>query len=160
PLGTPGSWLAGADVNLKTSHFRGNQNFAVGLWGLATGRRELTGDKTAAGLLVDYPNDLLDVSLSAKRIGDGFQPSLGFVPRTGIYTYNLGADYKPRPNWSRFRVRQMFYEQRYSLVTDLQGRWESYRVFWAPVNWRLESGDRFEFNVVPTGEQLPAAFVL
>jgi hypothetical protein len=27
-------------------------------------------------------------------------------------------------------------------------------VFTAPVNWRLESGDRFEFNAVPVGERL------
>ena len=26
------------------------------------------------------------------------------------------------------------------------------------MNWRLESGDRFEFNVVPVGERLTAAF--
>ena len=54
----------------------------------------------------------------------------------------------------------MFYEQRYSLVTDLQGRWESYEVFTAPLNWRFESGDRVEFNVVPTGEQLPLPFTI
>jgi hypothetical protein len=31
-------------------------------------------------------------------------------------------------------------------------------VFLAPVNWRLESGDRVEVNVRPTGEQLQAPF--
>ena len=45
-----------------------------------------------------------------------------------------------------------------ALITDLGGRWESYRVFMAPVNWRLESGDRFEFNVVPAGERLMEPF--
>jgi hypothetical protein len=44
------------------------------------------------------------------------------------------------------------------MVTDLDGRWESYRVFTAPVNWRFESGDRFEFNVNPTGERLVEPF--
>jgi hypothetical protein len=43
-------------------------------------------------------------------------------------------------------------------VTDSTGRWESYRVFLAPVNWRLESGDRYEINVVPTGERLQQPF--
>ena len=28
----------------------------------------------------------------------------------------------------------------------------------APINWRLESGDRFEFNVVPAGERLTEPF--
>ena len=44
------------------------------------------------------------------------------------------------------------------VATDLAGRWESYRVFIAPVNWRFRSGDRFEFNVNPTGERLVAPF--
>ena len=43
-------------------------------------------------------------------------------------------------------------------VADLKGNWESYRVFTAPINWRLESGDRVEINYMPTGERLPGAF--
>ena len=50
PLGRSGSWLAGADVNLQTSRFRGDKNFAVGVWGLATGRDDLGGDATARRL--------------------------------------------------------------------------------------------------------------
>ena len=52
----------------------------------------------------------------------------------------------------------MFFEFRNSLVTDLDGQWESYRVFMAPVNWRFESGDRVEVNWTPTGERLIAPF--
>ena len=52
----------------------------------------------------------------------------------------------------------MFHEFFPTLTTDLHGRWESYRVFMAPVNWRLESGDRFELNVAPAGERLTEPF--
>jgi len=52
----------------------------------------------------------------------------------------------------------MFFEFEPFLATDLSGRWESYRVFTAPVNWRFRSGDRFEFNVNPTGERLVEPF--
>ena len=52
----------------------------------------------------------------------------------------------------------MFHELYPSLITDLDGRWESYRVFTAPVNWRLESGDRFELNWAPAGERLSEPF--
>ena len=158
PLGLTGSWLAGADVNLQTSRFRGDKNFAVGLWGLAAGRDDLDGDASAAGFTIDYPNDLWEFDLAARRVGEAFQPSLGFVPRPGIYAYEASADFKPRPNWRG--VRQVFHEQRYSLVTDLQGRWESYEMSIAPLNWRFESGDQVEFNVVPTGEQLPLPFTI
>jgi hypothetical protein len=36
----------------------------------------------------------------------------------------------------------------------LSGRWESYQLFIAPINWRFRSGDRVEFNANPTGERL------
>jgi hypothetical protein len=40
----------------------------------------------------------------------------------------------------------------------LSGGWQSYRYFMAPINCRLESGDRFEFNIVPTGERIAEPF--
>lgn len=52
----------------------------------------------------------------------------------------------------------MFHEIEATYVAGLDGQWQSYEVFMSPVNWGLESGDRFEFNVVPTGERLTAPF--
>jgi len=158
PLGRRGSWELGGDFTYQTSRLRGDKNFSVGVWGLATGREDLQGfrEKTAFGLKVDYPNDLWDCSFTYYRIGDGFDPSLGFVPRAGINTYFIGCTYAPRPRHSF--IRQMFHEFEPILTTDLDGRWESYRVFTAPINWRLESGDRFEFNIAPAGERLTEPF--
>lgn len=156
PSGLSGCWLVGADFTYQTSRFMGNKNFLVGVWGLLTNRPDLRGDESAAGIKIDYPNDLWDIAFTYKRIGDAFRPSLGFVPRTGVQIFRLSVNYCPRPDWAL--VRQMFHEFVPYLVTNLKGEWESYRVFMAPVNWRLESGDRFEFNVVPQGENLPAPF--
>lgn len=156
PAGKTGSWLAGTDFTYQTSHFRGDKNFVVGLWGLATGQQATTGDQTAAGVRVAYPNDLWNVAATYLRVGDGFQPSLGFVPRPGIRNFSLVGEYDPRPNF--WHIRQMFNEFEVVAVTDLQGQWESYRVFLAPVNWRFESGDRVEANIRPTGENLPEPF--
>jgi len=156
PLGRANSWLAGTDLTFQTSHLEGDKNLLVGVWGLATDRDGLSGDRTALGLRIDYPNDLWDVSVAYRRVGDGFQPSLGFVPRPGVHALSVNATYAPRPRWRL--VRQMFHEFFFTGVTDLDGNWESYRVFVAPVNWRLESGDRFEINVAPEGERLVAPF--
>jgi hypothetical protein len=156
PLARSGSWLAGGDFTYATSRFRGDKNFLVGLWGLATGRSDLEGDATAHGFKIDYPNDLWDMAFTYKRIGRNFDPSLGFVPRPGVYLYNGAIDSSPR--LARGPIQQMFFEFEPSLATDLSGRWESYRVFSAPVNWRFRSGDRFEFNVVPAGERLVDPF--
>ena len=151
PLGRPGSYMAGGDFIYNTSHFLGDRNLMVAAWGLATGREGLTGDRTAFGAIVDYPNDVWDVWASYKRIGDGFDPSLGFVPRKNVHLGNVGVNYRwwsPTPS-----VRNAYFEFVPILAWDLTGRLESYRVFTAPVNVRFESGDRLELNVQPQGER-------
>jgi hypothetical protein len=162
PLGADRSWSAGADVTYQTSRFRGDKNFLVGLWGLAMNREGLTGRRHALGGKIDYPNDLWDIALTYKWIGDDFDPSLGFVPRRGVQITNFNVNFQPRPTRPvlGLRVQQMFNEFLNTLVTDLDGTWESYRIFTAPINWRLTSGDRIEFNYVPTGERLVAPFAI
>jgi len=156
PAGAPNSYLVGADFTYQTSRLWSDKNFLIGVWGLVTNRDGLTGDRTAFGGEIDYPNDTWDIALTYKRIGDGFDPSLGFVPRRNVQIASAGVNYRWRPerSWLRF----MFFQLRPTLVTDLDGRWESYRVFTAPVNWRFESGERFEFNIVPQGERLVEPF--
>jgi len=156
PLGRAGSWLGGGDFTYATSRFRGDKNLLVGVWGLATGRQDLGRDSTAHGFKIDYPNDLVDMAVTYKRIGRDFDPSIGFVPRSAVHLWNAGADFSPR--LARGPIQQMFFEFQPSLATDLSGRWESYRVFWAPINWRFRSGDRVEFNAVPVGERLTDPF--
>ena len=160
PIGIPDAYTLGADFTYQTSHFRGNQNFLVGVWGLQTDHAGLTGNSSAAGIKIDYPNDLWDIAFTYKTLGDSLQPSLGFVPRPGVRITTLNINFMPRPTKpiGPLRVRTMLHELQNRVVTDTRGKWESYRVFLAPFNWRLESGDRYEFNVVPTGERLVAPF--
>jgi hypothetical protein len=150
--------MAGGDFVYQTSRLRGDKNFSADFWALATGRSDLTGarERTAAGFKIDYPNDLWDCFGLYRRIGDGFDPSLGFVPRLGINTFQAGCTYAPRPKGSF--IRQMFHELYPTLITDLGGRWESYDTLFAPINWRLESGERVEVNANPAGERLQQPF--
>lgn len=162
PLAREGSWMGGVDATYQTSRFRGNKNFNVGAWALATDRDGLTGEKRAWGARIEYPNDIWQLGLVYKRLGDGFDPSLGFVPRPAVQIFQLTSNYIPRPKRPvlGLHVRQMVNELVPRVVTDLNGTWESYRIFFAPINWRLESGDRFEFNFNPTGERLVAPFTI
>jgi hypothetical protein len=156
PIGRDGSWLTGADFTYATSHFRGDKNFLTGVWGLVTGRDDLGPDASAFGFKVDYPNDLWDMQITAKRTGRDFDPSIGFVPRRAVYLYNGQINNSTRLD--NGPIQRLLHEFQPSLATDLAGKWESYRVFMAPVNWRFRSGDRFEFNFNPTGERLVAPF--
>lgn len=150
PLAQPGSWMRGVDLTYQTSAFRGDKNFLVGLWGLRNHRDDL-GGASALGGIISYPNDLWDVSLAYKRIGAGFEPSLGFVPGTEVQIWQLQAAYLPRPNHRL--ARQLIFEFNPSLVTDLGGRWESYLLEFKPIDWELQSGDRFEVNISPEGDR-------
>jgi hypothetical protein len=155
PLGRAGSWLAGPDFTFQTSHFRGDKNFRAGAWALLMDRQGATGDRSAAGFRVDYPNDLWNIALSSMRVGDGFNPSLGFVPRLGMYNHRLQIQNTPkRDGW----LRQMEHESQTQVITDLNGNWQSYREQLIPFNWRFASGDRFEINFAPTGERLLEPF--
>jgi len=155
PLGRSGSWMAGPDVTFQTSHFRGDKNLRAGAWALLMDRQGARGDRSAMGFRVDYPNDLWNLIASTMRVGDGFDPSLGFVPRRAMYYHRLQVTNQPkRDGW----LREMEHESQLHLFTNLNGHWESYRTMLVPLNWRFASGDRVEVNVVPTGERLVAPF--
>ncbi len=156
PRGRPGASTFGVDLTYQNSRFRGDKNFWLGAWGLMTRRDDLTGSREAWGVKLDMPNDLWDIAASYRYVGDGFDPSLGFVPRPAVKAYRASVVYAPRLEGTF--IRQMFHEFFADYVTSLKNDRESYRVFMAPINWRLESGDRFEANFVPTGERLFAPF--
>lgn len=159
-MGDPGgrnrAWTSGIDFTYQTSTLGGNKNFLVGVWGLLNNREDLAGEKTAFGLKIDYPNDLWDWFLIYRRIGDAFDPSLGFVPRNNINLYQGKVNYMPRPE-NRI-IRQHRYLFDYTVYTDLDNQWESYEVSISPFNALFESGDRFEINLRPSGEYLKESF--
>ncbi|MGH7538485.1 MAG: DUF5916 domain-containing protein [Gemmatimonadales bacterium] len=155
PGGETDSWMAGADFTFRTTEFLGDKTLLAGVWGLANGRPDLVGEKYAAGGRIEYPSDRLDVSITYARIGEGFQPSLGFVPRPG-QVFEIGVEYGPRPEWSL--VRQMFFASQFHVVLGLDHQWESYRWPIRPIDWKFESGDRVRFLMVPTGERLADPF--
>jgi hypothetical protein len=152
--------VAGFDAVWRTSKFMGDKNFLVGGWTAMTQGDLPRGGKTGWGFKVDYPNDLWDCQINMNQYGDAFQPLLGFLPRPGTRQTDLGCAYQPRPSkdgalrW----IRQAFVENEYSRVTDRQGILESWEYFMAPINIRLETGDRFELNWNPHGEILLAPF--
>ena len=156
PGGRQGAGTAGMDFTYQTSTLGNNKNFIVGIWALYNVREDLEGDRSAAGIKIDYPNDLFDWFVQYRRIGDDFDPSLGFVPRRGVVSYSAKIDYMPRPD-NRW-IRQHKFKFSPSLYTDLLNQWESYGIEMAPFNASFESGDRFGFTLEPQGEFLKAPF--
>jgi hypothetical protein len=152
--------LAGLDAVWRTSKFRGDKNLLVGAWTATTQGDLPPGGREGWGFKVDYPNDLWDCQINVNQYGDAFEPLLGFLPRPGTRQTDLGCAYQPRPSKDGpFRwIRQAFIENEYTRVTDTRGILESWEYFMAPINLRLESGDRFELNWDPHGEIVLAPF--
>ncbi len=152
--------LLGLDFTYKTSRFMGTDNFSVQLWGIQNWNDKKGGKKNAAGLKLDYPNDLFDIALSYIYMGDSIMPGLGFLPRNSYhYMYNAFS-YMPRieNGWVGDLVRQWFFECRVTSYWNLNGDLESRSIFTAPINFRTESGEHIEFNVIPNREVLPVDF--
>lgn len=156
PSNAGGAWTAGLDFTYQTSRLGGDKNFLVGAWGLATDREGLTGRRGAAGFKIDYPNDDWDALLLYRWIGDGFQPSLGFVRRPGVQTWLTGATRRFRPAGGP--VNSMSFGLYPEMITDLGGRWESWSVEVQPVDVLLRSGDEFSVEVEPQGDRLTEPF--
>ena len=150
PLAAAGSWMGGADFTYQTSELQGDKNLLLGAWGLRNHSNAAGGDNAFGGT-VSYPNDLIDASLSYKRIGRDFTPSLGFVPRTAVQIWQLQVAIQPRPSGGL--IRQLVSELNPILVTSLGGRWESYRIEAKLLDVEFRSGDRIEFNIVPEGDR-------
>ncbi len=156
-LGRSGAWSAGVDFTYRTSDFLNEKNFVASAWGLLNDRDDLDGDKYAFGLRVDYPNDFVDANFTTIRLGDGFEPSLGFVPRNSIHLWSPSVEVNPRPPW--LWLRQMFFELSGTLYNNLDNdEWESYEVTIKPLDWLFESGDRIEAGITPEGDRPPEAF--
>jgi hypothetical protein len=153
--GRSDSWSAGADFVYRTSELAGGDKILnVGAWGMINRREDLEGDKSAFGFMVDYPNELWEFTINSIRIGDGFDPSLAFVPRNGVHIWRLGGGYKPRPEWSL--VRRMTHEVDFVLFNALDNsEWESYAAEIRPLHWRLESGDNITFDLLLEGDRPP-----
>jgi len=156
PTGAGDNNLVGVDARFATSHFRGGRNLSLSLYALRTDDAAAAKVDNAYGFKLDYPNDLWNVALNWKRIGEDFHAALGFVPRTGIRSTDFYAAFQPRPG--RWGIRQFFFEVEPTYLTNLQGRVENWRVFTAPFNVRTESGEHLEWNYIPTFEHLDLPF--
>jgi hypothetical protein len=155
PAGSASSRTYGADLHLFTSRFLGkNRNFGVDAFGLKSSNEGVASKDVSYGFSARYPNDLWGLGIDWWHIDRNFSPALGFVPRAGVNKLAISAEFDPRPK-NFLNVRQMFHELFFTRFTRLdKGRTESWRLFTAPINYSLNSGEHVEFNYAPQFERL------
>ncbi len=83
----------GADLSLRLF-----DHLFVNTYAAATDDATTTGDTRIGNLLLAWRDRLLDLSGFVKRVGDGFDPGVGFIRRTGVQQAyaTLGAHPQPR----------------------------------------------------------------
>ncbi len=135
------SFLAGGDVNLRTSEFLGDKVLQTGLFALGTWSEGAAGrDNLSFGSSVELPNDEYRASLRFFQVDEGFRPSLGFVPRDAVRAYEGFFAYNPRPRSIEW-LRQMFFAYETSYFTDLEDDLETVEHRIHPLFLFFESGD-------------------
>lgn len=145
----------GGDFRFFSSNFLGKeQNFGITAFALKSKNEGVKEKDGTFGFGVSYPNDLWTIEANWRQVEENFRPALGFVQRANVRKLDFAAEFDPRPK-NFLNVRQMFHEFFFSRFVRLdKGKVESWRLFTAPINWTLNSGEHIEFNYAPQFERL------
>ena len=145
---------AGVDFRLATSAFRGNKNlFFTGYLVANSAVGNATGGHAAFGAMLDYPNDVVDMSMSFQEVQEQYNPAVGFTARRQFRRYNPEARWNPRPAGNRY-IRRFGFGAQPNVYTNLKGDLETVDGNIQAFRMELHSGDNFEFNVSPSYEYL------
>jgi len=152
--GAPLSSAGGLDFNFP--YIVGGQNLVV--LGNAAWQQDGAGGPTPsfARIVLDYPNDNADIVARVDRVGEGFDPPLGFVVQSGITRYAGQAELTPRPRalgplaapLTRLGVRKLLLNALgWDYVERLGGGLDNATFEVRPLGAAFESGDEFELNL-------------
>jgi len=148
--------LVGADFNYTNSHLPNHKTLTAHASIQYTDSDYTSGRGAAGAFSLHYPNEPFELIYYLSRIGNDFDPALGFVPRTGINSADLWHRYRWyfQNHWINLVETTM--ESYY--VTDLHGRLLE-RTHWFPtIEADSVTGDYFYINYQDHREILDAPF--
>ncbi len=142
--------LYGADVDVQATPRLKLRSF----WAMTDDTREGT-DQTG-GLAAAYRGPTWRWSLDALEIGDRFDPGMGFLSRRGVRRYASSLTFVPRPRLPG--IRNLFFEGRSEIYTDLDGELESAITGADLLSFRTSRDDVVSFYGDHTFERLAERF--
>ena len=113
------------------------------------------GDDSYRGQL-DYSGDRYTVQVERLKIGDNFNPEVGFLRRDDIVRDYARFKFSPRPR-NRSAIRKYVYDGAIQYIEDVAGRLES-RERAAEFALEFQNADRFTVNYTNSYEFLPEPF--
>ncbi|MBM4109051.1 MAG: carbohydrate binding family 9 domain-containing protein [Phycisphaerae bacterium] len=157
PSATGDNTLVGGDLHLRNSRLEGGRTVEAHAWAMGTQSDDRdNSDASAVGGRLSYPNDDWSFSLFAARIGEDFNPALGFVQRRGVYEFNTHA--RRRWRWDDGLVRMFEIEVRPSAFTDLDGRIQSSQTELPKIEFENAAGDSLALALNLVQENLGEPF--
>lgn len=152
----------GVDLELGSSRFLGRKNLQFQAYFVThtantPGDTQTAFDRSARGMRISFPNYPFYGHASYREFGEGYNPAVGFAPRTGIRRFQPTVGYtRITESWSS--VRSINSELYYEYLMDMDFRAETTWIRLEPLNVVLESGDEFGFEVGRFYERIDEAF--
>lgn len=138
----------GADANLRLFSSLFVNSYVVGM-------EDDAGSDEAARLSVGWRDRFWNLSAAVRHIGEGFEPGIGFVRRTGIRDWYATVGVHPRPSSPRLVEVNPYVEA--SRVTDLDGAVLT-RLVEAGLGFSMNDRSRLNFGVTNRFEELDRPF--
>src|SRR5437667_4811339 len=144
---------SGAGVDLDFPLVVSGHNLEPHFWMMGTRTNVASGTPFAWRISTDAPNDLVDAFVSVYSIDSGFNPTMGFVRRTGIWETTGHIDFQPRPHVLGIRQFDLTPIPSWDIITDRghsitsPSTWQTADFEWHALAGELQSGDQFEVNV-------------
>ncbi len=150
----------GVDVLFSTAKLFGNKNFQIGGAYAATYTSD-AGSKAGSAhrLFFDFPNDLMEVSSSWERAGQGFNPEVGFLSRTSYQLFTAKWRINPRPGFlpwiQKLQIKPLDLSY---YIDDRTHEMQSVYMEFRPLAVFLKSGETLEINIQRNAENLTEDF--
>ena len=148
---------AGVDAHLETSRFRGNSNLEMSGFFVWNSNPLNTGDNSAYGAQVDYPNDRWSGRFTFTEVQPNVNPAVGFTRRRGFREYNSNMRFAPRPAGHPL-VRQLTFSAANDIKAGMDNRLLTRVVDITAFRVQLHSQDSVEIHVIPSYERLERDF--
>lgn len=154
PTGTTSNQQLGVDMKIATANlFNKGKNFRSLLYISKSRTPGKLGKDVFWGGEIVYPNDLLYLWYRRRRIGENYDPGVGFMPRIGVRESAVGSNYRPRPGfWNIRQVTFSFYYTSWYNLVHRQIETRTYRT--VPLKVEFNTGDSFTYQWTPSFERL------
>lgn len=150
----------GFDLLYSTSELFGDKNLEIGgaIAATYTSDSEVKSG-SAHRVFVSYPNDLVEIDASWERVGQDFNPEVGFLSRRSYQLFSTEWQINPRPKFLPW-VRQLEFKpiELSYYIDDITREMQSVYMEFRPLGLFLKSGDAMEFNIQRNAENLTEEF--